>query len=209
MATKKSSRKKSEPTDTVKRVSTRIMKAHVQGPEPRTRKKGISKRDLEFFKSVKILGGLNDDQVASVFRISRKKQFNRGSTIMREGEAGDTMYLFFEGEVEVLNTLTMKFGKHNFEETEKSMVKLDASFVSFFGEMSLLEDAPRSATITAKSDCVLYELRKENFRQLCSQEPAIGYQIVLKIAEVLCSRIRKSNQDILKLTTALSIALSR
>ena len=189
--------------------TARILKADTRKHSQKSKTKAISKKDLEFFKSVKILSGLSDAQVASVFRISKKKQFNKGSTIMREGEAGDTMYLFFEGQVEVLNTLTMKFGKNDFEETEKSMVKLDASFVSFFGEMSLLEDAPRSATITAKSDCVLYELHKDDFRKLCEKEPVIGYQIVSKIAEVLCARIRKSNKDILKLTTALSIALSR
>lgn len=171
--------------------------------------KAIPAKDLNFFKSVNLLGDLDDAQVAQVYNICKRRLFSKGSTIMREGDPGDTMYLFSAGQVEVLNTLTMKFGKNDIEETEKSMVKLDASFVSFFGEMSLLEDAPRSATITAISNCVLYELHKQDFRELCRREPRIGYAIVSRIAEVLCARIRKSNKDILKLTTALSIALSR
>ncbi|MCK4906395.1 MAG: cyclic nucleotide-binding domain-containing protein [Spirochaetes bacterium] len=166
-------------------------------------------KDLKFFKKVALLEHLSDDDIRKVFDITVKRHFRKGNVIMREGENGETMYLFYEGRVEVLNALTLRIGKSGFEETEKSMVKLDAKFVGFFGEMALLQDAPRSATITADSDCILYELSKQDFRDLCKKNPRLGYKLVSKMAEVLSGRIRRSNKDILKLTTALSIALSR
>jgi CRP-like cAMP-binding protein len=75
--------------------------------------------------------------------------------------------------------------------------------------MAILEDEPRSATVTASTDCDLYEINKKDLLALGERRPDIGYRIILRIAEVLCSRLRKSNRDILKLTTALSISLSR
>ena len=89
------------------------------------------------------------------------------------------------------------------------MITLDSNFVSFFGDMAMFEEEPRSATIIATSDCLLYEMKKPDFVNLCNNNPAMGIKLLRRIAKTLCARIRKSNQDILKLSTALSIALSK
>jgi CRP/FNR family cyclic AMP-dependent transcriptional regulator len=75
--------------------------------------------------------------------------------------------------------------------------------------MAMFENDVRSATLTASTDCVLYEIKRDDFERLTQQNCALGYKLVRKIAEVLCNRVRQGNQDILKLTTALSIALSK
>ena len=51
--------------------------------------------------------------------------------------------------------------------------------------------------------------RHADVERLAGRDCALGYKLVRKIAEVLCQRVRQGNQDILKLTTALSIALSK
>jgi CRP-like cAMP-binding protein len=89
------------------------------------------------------------------------------------------------------------------------MVRLNARFVSFFGDMAMFENEVRSATITAATDCLLYEVGRADFERLALEDPPLGYQLVRRIATVLCGRVRQGNQDILKLTTALSIALSK
>ena len=81
--------------------------------------------------------------------------------------------------------------------------------VSFFGDMAMFENEVRSATLTASADCLLFEIKREDFERLTGRDCALGYKLVRKIAEVLCQRVRQGNQDILKLTTALSIALSK
>jgi CRP-like cAMP-binding protein len=75
--------------------------------------------------------------------------------------------------------------------------------------MALFESETRSATITASEDCLVFEVKRRDFDALCERHPKLGYKLVKKIAAVLCERVRKGNQDILKLSTALSIALSR
>ena len=165
---------------------------------------------LKFLSHVAILENLTDQELVELQHIIHKKDFRENSVIMREGDSGDEMYLFQKGEVRVSKNLTLKIGKRGgFSKAEKSMVTLKAENVDFFGEMAAIENEKRSATITANTDCVLYLVKRKDFEKLCFRNPAIGYKILLKVAKVLSKRIRDGNTDILKLTTALSIAISR
>ncbi|MDA8424951.1 MAG: cyclic nucleotide-binding domain-containing protein [Treponema sp.] len=169
----------------------------------------IEAADLARLGAVDILGDLDGAERDRVLAIARRVVFRSGETVMREDECGDTMYLFISGEVDVTKNLTLKLGERDFAKAEKSMNKLSAEHVSIFGEMSMFGPEPRSATITASSDCVLYEIRREDFTALCDAEPRLGLSVLRRVAGVLCSRVRKGNEDVLKLSTALSIALSR
>lgn len=172
----------------------------------------MAKRKVEeagLLRKVGILEDLDVADLAKVLAIARRVAFKSGETIMREGEQGETMYFFVEGEVDVTKNLTLKLGDKDFASAEKSMNKLSADSVSIFGEMSVFGPEPRSATITASSDCVLYSVNRTEFARLCDENPRIGLSIVRRIAAVLCARVRKGNEDVLKLSTALSIALSR
>jgi CRP-like cAMP-binding protein len=165
--------------------------------------------EIALLGKVGILADLGVDELRKVLAISRRAAFKSGETIMKEGEQGESMYFFVEGEVDVTKNLTLKLGDRDFATAEKSMNKLSAERVSVFGEMSVFGPEPRSATITAASDCVLYSVNRAEFTTLCDEEPKIGLSIVRRIAAVLCTRVRKGNEDVLKLSTALSIALSR
>ena len=124
------------------------------------------------------------------------------------GNIGAKIFVF-DGVVDVTKNLTLKIGKRGFSSVEKSMVKLNSKSVSFFGDMAMFENDTRSATITTFSDCLLFEIKRQDFEKLCIKNPELGYKLIKEIAVTLCQRIRKGNQDILKLTTALSIALSK
>jgi CRP/FNR family transcriptional regulator, cyclic AMP receptor protein len=165
--------------------------------------------EIALLGRVGILAGLAPEELKQVLAISKRVEFKAGETIMHEGEQGESMYFFVEGQVDVTKNLTLKLGDRDFASAEKSMTKLSADKVSVFGEMSVFGPEPRSATITASSDCVLYSVSRGEFTRLCEEEYRIGLSIVSRIAAVLCSRVRKGNEDVLKLSTALSIALSR
>ncbi|MGA2547570.1 MAG: cyclic nucleotide-binding domain-containing protein [Rectinemataceae bacterium] len=165
--------------------------------------------EISLLRKVGILADLGEEDLRKILAISQRVAFKAGETIMREGEQGESMYFFVAGEVDVTKNLTLKLGDRDFATAEKSMNKLSANHVSVFGEMSVFGPEPRSATITAGSDCVLYSVNGAEFTELCDSEPRIGLSIVRRIAAVLCERVRKGNGDVLKLSTALSIALSR
>jgi len=152
---------------------------------------------------------LSAEELAELAGICRVRSFVSGTEIMKEGDTGDTMYLFLSGEVDVTKSLTLSVGRHGFKNADKSFVKLRAGTASIFGEMAMLENAPRAATVTASSDCVLYEIDRASFESLCSRDPALGVKLLRLIAALLSGRVRRVNEEVLKLTTALSIALSR
>jgi len=179
----------------------------VKGAAKRRKVSGDQGRD--FLTSVALLADLTREELDLLWSTVRRVTAPRGTVIMREGDVGDTMYFFAEGEVEVTQKLTLRAGRRGFSQGEKSVVRLRADSVSFFGDMALFEREPRSATITTAGDCVLYEISRDDFERLSAAHPALGYKIMRRIAPVLCQRIRRSNQDVLKLTTALSIALSK
>ena len=66
-----------------------------------------------------------------------------------------------------------------------------------------------TATVAALTDCVLLEITRSDFLRLGEENPQIGYKITRNITGLLCSRLRKADEDTIKLTTALSLALSR
>ena len=172
-------------------------------------KKKSTNAGVDGLKKVAILSDLTDKELEYILSISKKIEVPSDNVIMTEGEPGSTMYFFVKGEVKVSKNLTLKIGKKGFGSAEKSMVKLKAEHVSFFGDMAMFQDEPRSATITASIDCTLYEITRESFTKFCNDFPDQGVKVLQRIASTMAGRVRKGNEDILKLTTALSLALSK
>lgn len=163
--------------------------------------------DVDFLKTVTLFEGLNTAQVQQITSIIHKEELPAGQPIIQEAETGDRMYIIQEGTVEVSRTLTMKMTKRDFGQKEKTFIRLGSGF--FFGEMALLENDVRSATVTTVTDCKLFVLYRDDFNPLCENFPEIGYKILRNIARTIAGRLRRTNQDVLKLTTALSLALTR
>lgn len=165
--------------------------------------------DFDFLSNIPFLSELSDTELEVFAGIMKRVQYKENDTIVTEGEEGFTMYIFREGLVQVVSNITLKVGSHKWSDAEKSIATLDAQKMNFFGEMSMITGAPRSATIKAVAPCVLYEIHKDDFMTLAFDHPELGFKILWKISGVLSNRISTMNGNILKLTTALSIALSR
>lgn len=163
----------------------------------------------ETVKNSFIFKTLDDEELKEVINIIEEKSFQKDDAIMKEGEQGDTMYMVAEGEVGVSKSLTMKFGDDDFRETEKVLTGFRAEDNVVFGEMALIGQDKRSASIMARTDCILLEIKRDDFIRLVEGKPGLGVKILMKLSELLISRLRHSSQDIMRLTTALSIALSR
>ena len=165
--------------------------------------------DEKFLKAIPILQNLDEEELRQVLKIARPVQFPRGKVILKEGEAGETMYIIAEGAVEVSKTLVMMGGREDLQDREKILTKLSAEDHAIFGEVALFEKSKRTATVVALTDCRMLEISKSDFLRLAEENPRIGYRITRNIVQMLCSRLRKTDEDTIKLTTALSIALSR
>jgi len=167
--------------------------------------------DFDRFQNTSIVRDLPELEIKQLFDSCERVVVEKGEIIMEEGEAEYSMFFFIEGEVVISNTMTMKATGRSggYSEVEKSIVKLSAGQVSILGEMSVIEELPRSATVKAFSNCTLYEISKKDFEAFVAKYPEIGVKILNNIAKILCHRVRRSNKDIVKLSTALSIAVSK
>ena len=160
-------------------------------------------------KSLPILRDLDEEELAKFMTITRRVQFPQGKIIVKEGEPGDTMYIIAEGTVEISKNLVMKIGREEFQDRDKILTKLSAEDHAVFGEVALFEQGKRTATVVAQTDCTLLEITRQDFHRLGEEYPRIGYEITRNITQLLCSRLRKADEDMLKLTTALSLVFSK
>jgi len=163
----------------------------------------------ELVKHCFIFSSLNNQELDEIIGITKKKRFHEGDFIMQEGDGGDSMYLIMEGEVEVSKSMTMKFGDDDFREIEKVLTRYRPEDHAVFGEMALISQEKRSASIIARTDCQLLEIKRDDFLKLIEEKHRLGVRVLMKLMEFLVTRLRQSGQDIIRLTTALSIALSK
>lgn len=152
--------------------------------------------------------GLNDAELERVAAVVILREIPADTTIIQEGEEGDELYLLDDGIVDISKTLTIVTSKHDFGDRERSFIRLSGTDHCYFGEMVLFGKGERSATVRAVTDCRLLVIGNARFRDLCESEPRIGYIVVGNIARSLADNLRKTNENVLKLTTALSLALS-
>jgi CRP-like cAMP-binding protein len=160
-------------------------------------------------RKASIFKNLSEEEISEVLNIMLEKRVHKKDLFMQEGDEGSTMYMLLEGEVEVSKALTMKFGGEDIRKAEKVLSILRAQDHVILGEMALIAKEKRSASILAKTDCVLLEIRRDDFMRLIETKPPLGVKVLLSLAELMSSRLRHSDENVIRLTTALSIALSR
>jgi len=168
----------------------------------------MSEVSVQKLKDFSLFKGLSDDELGRISRIVTTGEKEAGASIISENESGSELYLLEDGIVEVLKTLTIVTSRNEFGSQERSFIRLTGENHCFFGEMVLFGKKERSATVKAVTKCRLFILKNNDFFSLCEQEPRIGYIVITNIALILSVHLRKANEDIIKLTTALSLALS-
>jgi CRP-like cAMP-binding protein len=165
----------------------------------------VAPKEAAFFRQIFLFQDLEDREIEEVLARTHPRHFPAGHIIIREGEPGNSMYIMVEGEVEITKRLTLELDEDT--PKERVMIRLKAENGVYFGEMSLLENDPRSATVTALTDCRLLELHQKDCLELIQHDPAMGVKLLLRLAQLLSRHLRKTNQDVVKLTTALAISL--
>ena len=165
-------------------------------------------KEISLLRETELFKNLSKEQIEKVLDICHNVTFAENDMIMKEEEFGDRMYIILQGTVEVIKRLIMD-GVDDEEGNEKNKVftRLDADLHPVFGEISLLEESKRTATVRAITDCIFYEIKKEDFLRLAESDYELGYRILLNLASIVSARLRKANEDTIKLTTVLSLIL--
>jgi CRP/FNR family cyclic AMP-dependent transcriptional regulator len=141
----------------------------------------------DFKKDKKVLR-----KIESLF-VERKAR--RGDRIIKEGEVGDELYIIKKGQVRV--------EKNTLQNEPYTVVTLTADQHVFFGEIGLLLNDTRSATVVAEVDCVFLVTNRSKFTEFGENEPFVALMITRQIAQILAKRLHKTNQDVVTLFSAL------
>jgi len=132
-------------------------------------------------RKVPLFAQLSFEQLDAVHRFMREVDYLEGEIIVREGEPGRELYVLLEGEV--------GFFKGHGGAGARQLGSAEA--VSYFGEIAILDNAPRSATVVVSRDARLLELEGERFKELVLQAPEIAFEIF----RVLTARIRSAEEQ--------------
>ena len=116
------------------------------------------------------------DALAGSFKVA---EISRGTVLFTEGEMGDSLYIVLSGKV--------KLGRRSSDGRENLVAVMGPS--DQFGELSLFDPGPRTATAVAVTDARVAVLPKEALVQWVSQRPEIGLQLV----RVIARRLRRTN----------------
>lgn len=145
-------------------------------------------------KNIPLFVTLDDRSLKKIEKRLVKEQFKKGKRIIEEGVMGDSLYIIIKGKVDVIK------GKGKKAEKVATLKPFD-----FFGEMSLLENKPRSASIIAASSTTLIRLSKEEFEELVVAYPKISFEIM----KTLSARIRETDMKLIADLTKKNAELKR
>jgi SulP family sulfate permease len=137
-------------------------------------------------QDISVFQDLSPEQLHLVQQYVRPASFKAGDIIFKEGDPGNGIYFILSGYVSV------------FSGNRARRLATIAEGV-FFGDMAILGDMPRSATVRAEADTELLFMAKEGFQKLSESEPLIAANIVRRIARELSHRLRITNDEVMAL----------
>ncbi len=136
----------------------------------------------DLFREVPLFADLDEPDLDSLLAVATRRKFPKDSVIFFEHDPGDSLFMILSGRVKV--TILSDDGRE--------IILSVLGEKDFFGEMSLLDNEPRSATAIAMEDTEVVILHQREFLAIVEKRPRV---LVLLLA-VLSSRLRKANHQI-------------
>jgi MFS superfamily sulfate permease-like transporter len=137
-----------------------------------------------------VLAGLTAAERELVGQTLGRRVYQRGDLVIKEGDTDRSLFMISKGTASVKVRLAG-------QDREKRLASFSPGAV--FGEVALLDEQPRSATVTADEELVCYVLDDARFRALTSEHPAIAIKLLANLSRELSRRLRKANAMISQL----------
>lgn len=140
--------------------------------------------DTEKFATVPLFLGLSQPEIVKLIKISENSTANSGDVIVREGDIGDGVYVIAAGAFEV-----RKSGAES-----KALARLEA--MSFFGEMALVSDEPRSASVVCVESGRLKKFDVTKFHELLDADDLTAYKVIRNMSRILAQRLARLGERV-------------
>ena len=138
----------------------------------------------EALRQVWLFEGLDDGQLDALSAFTFNKSFNSGELIVEEGHTGNGLYVVVSGNVEVIKGL----------ETDRPQVLNQLGAGDVFGEMALLGEWPRTATVRAMDDVECLGIDRWVFLAQLERQPQVG----IKMLHILAQKLRDSDARLME-----------
>ena len=125
---------------------------------------------VKVLQRVPLFADLTKQEVQQIARLFKERRFAEGETVIQEGSGGAAFFVIESGEATVL----IRGKKHQ-------TLKPD----DYFGEIAMIDEGTRMATITASSELVCYGLTYWDFRPLVEANGVIGWKLLQRMAKIL------------------------
>jgi CRP-like cAMP-binding protein len=146
-----------------------------------------------FLRNIPIFGGLQDPGLEKLIRMMEQQTFPVGAVVAKQGESGRSMYIVRTGELIV---------KRQVLSGPVRVVRIKPG--DFFGETTLIEIHPMSASVVVEQQATLYRLTNRDLYRLYQEDQQAYVMVVLNLSRELCRRLRKAEQRICEMADALA-----
>jgi len=137
---------------------------------------------ISILSKVPLFQGLPESEVVPFGDLMRERSYPKGSVILFEDDPGDALYVVAKGQVKVVLI----------GEDGREVILSVLGEGTFFGEMALLDDEPRSAHVIAMEDSTVLALRREDFRARLRNSP----EVAIALLRELSRRLRRADDQI-------------
>ncbi|MDQ3037168.1 MAG: cyclic nucleotide-binding domain-containing protein [Myxococcota bacterium] len=132
---------------------------------------------------IQLFAGIHPRGLERIASICAEETYRLGDVVFREGEVGDKLYFILEGKIRISREVAGM--------GEEALAVLAPG--AAFGEMSLVDDFPRSADARVHERCRLLVLTKEALEDLLFLDKDLAYEILWNFVRILSSRLRETN----------------
>jgi CRP/FNR family transcriptional regulator, cyclic AMP receptor protein len=164
--------------------------------------------DESTLSRIRLFQGLKEQELRALLPRLHPQSFKKGEYILKEESYGDHIFILVKGKVRVTKDLVKGFDE-DIASTEKVLATLSADYLPTFGENGILGHAARNANVLAAEDCLLYLLTKADFEDFAKDNYPAAFHIMQNIAQILSERLNSTDENLVKLATALYIAVQQ
>jgi CRP/FNR family transcriptional regulator, cyclic AMP receptor protein len=140
------------------------------------------KQYIDQLRHVSLFSKLDDKDLEIISRITHVKNVNKGQLIFQEGEVGDSLYTMLKGRVKICL----------YDESGKEYILDIIESGAFFGELSLIDELPRSANVITLDNCEFLIINRRDFVRVLMENPAT----TISILKTCCNRLRAADERI-------------
>jgi CRP/FNR family transcriptional regulator, cyclic AMP receptor protein len=142
----------------------------------------VTTQNVDFLATVPLFSGLDRLELEKFAEVTREKSYPKGSVILFEDDPGDSLFVVRDGRVKVVLI----------GEDGREVILGVLGVGEYFGELSLIDDRPRSAHVIAMEDSNLLVLRREDFRKRVESSPSVAWSLLTELSR----RLRRADDKI-------------